>query len=1402
MKKVTSIILGACMCISFVRPVIAENQVQRIYVSCNGSDSNNGRSEEKAVKTLDKVNTLVSSYLNVFKGQDIEVVFGGGTYDFDKSSTLTSGKDAVKVTYTAKEGEEVVFRGAKDLDSSKFQKVSDEAILSRIPESSRDNVYCMDISDISESFDGHTTGYYGPDGIGYYELIKNSAAEMLSRYPNEGYITGTVVSSDTLGVSADKAALWKSANEYQRVRLNGYLKYDWAYARTYITAVDGSNVSFNRISDVSAASANKFYVADLLEELDSPGEWFIDRTAKILYYYPENGIDASDKYELSVLSEPLISLDRSANIVVKNISFENTRGNAIQAKNSDNITVLNCNFKNVGNNAVIAESCTNFSIDSSSFYNIGSNGVRVSGGDSDTLTQANNKIVNSYFEKVGQVCRSYHGAVTVSGCGNLVANNTMTDTPHQMIGYSGTYNRILYNDIKNACTDSGDMGAIYSGRSVIWRGNEIAYNYIHDIRSKYSDYFLTAGIYLDDGLAGQKVHHNVIKNANEGMFIASGSDNSIHDNIITDCNSAITLSQSNGKEDSYYSLFKAAEDYVSEHPEYLEIFPTLKKIDTEKTLAHGNFIYDNLIVASGCKLYDNNYVSALQFGEGGRNNRRINNQICDSFDGFTDAANGNYAVLPQHEILQKMPNLSMIDMSKIGAESKNEYGYDYEDVLKAEITAIVDNMDKHVSYGDYSYFDTVEEYFAKAEVNEVLRDEFLRNPVYIACVEQRKQYEDMSCIMLDLDYNMHDVYSSAKGYVGSAGYAGAFYYDDFISDKYITWTKPWTDGMIDNVLINDNIRFKLRVVDHKKYTDHRDCVLWNNDENSTYTTIDVKDGYYNTAEILVNADRPTTVRKYLTVVLRYGDGSCEAYKYSMSYFCNKPSQISLVSSTRTVDDKSVGDDYELTDFGYISHRSIPVDNSKKLLAIDVLNEKYNLATSDDGSFVKDENGDFVTELDSGTNRTNYKSSVAIYAVTMTQNKELADKSSDEALLLEDITALINALPEVNKLTWEDKAKLDEIDAKINSFKDVDSVISQISNYDKFLQAKNRMEKLEPKYVIYDMSKLYNAGLIYSSKINLLGNAGYAGAFYYDDFISDKYVSWVKPWTDGMTENTLTSENIPFRLRVIPHDSWKSTGNMIFKNQTQTDDDERYSKFEISDGRYASVQILANSDQGEKKKLGIKVNYTDGTSEVTEFTLQYITNGLNKTGCGGIKSTLCYENATSVEDLSSNGGITHYSVALDTEKTLDNIEILNDRFEFVKDENGEYQKDENGKYLTQRGEGTGRFKFTHTAAIYAVTLETNEDLQGLSDAFDVTGFSLSEKDGKIAAELTLNKLYETDATAYCALYSADGTLLEVKSEQIFDQNDIEFVFESSKKDNPGCTAKYFIWDSKMKPLVTK
>lgn len=1158
MKKVMSffILLSIIIQMSAVS-VLADNKEVYIHVSMNGSDNNSGVTEEKAVKTIQKASSQVEAFMNVYKGRPITVIIHEGEYNIDSSVNLASGKNDVKVTYKPSGNDKVVFKGSKRLDSNKFHPIEDTEALKRINENVRNKLVCMDISDICSEFAEHAMGYYGAEATDYYELFKNSDMQTIARYPNDGYMSGKADNTNNLIVSDEKAALWKSASEYQKVRLNGYLKYDWAYARTYITDIDTekNQITFNEIENVTASNGNKFYVFDMLEELDSPGEWYIDRNSKILYYYPEADIDKNDVYEISVLREPMFILNNCENVEIKNIAFKNTCDNAVRANNSENITIDGCTFENIGRNGVFAVQCMTFTVSNSSFYNTGSCGVNLSGGDTDTLTESSNKIINSDFEKNGQLCRAYHGAVRLTGCGMLLANNTMKDTPHQMVLYSGCYIRILYNDIKNACTDAGDMGAIYSGRSLLRRGNEIAYNYIHDTVSKYSDYNLVAGIYLDDGLAAQLVHHNVVTNANVGIYLASGSDNSVHDNIFTDCKSAITLAQSNGREDSYYAIFKEAADYVSEHDIYLKRFPTLNYIDTENTLARGNFIYDNLIVNSGCKLYDASTNSALHFGEGGRNNRRTNNCITEAFDGFCDGE--SIKINPENEILKTHPGLGTIDTENCGSSKVNDYDDKYTEELKAEIYAVLNNMGQHVTYGDYSYFDCVNEYFAKAEVNNILTDEFKENEIYKRFYEEMCEYERMG-----------------------------------------------------------------------------------------------------------------------------------------------------------------------------------------------------------------------------------------YALRDTLNSMIAD------------------IPHIDKLSWEDKSLIDEAYRKISSYGDDDYIIGMLDNYNKLEQSRERIQKLEPKFIVYDMSGMLNGDRIYSADKKVLGFAGFPLAFYYYDFISGKYIDWRYSWTEDMTDNILTTEETPFKLRVLKHSENKPNKlYSVFKNSTVNDESDRFTMFDIPDGKYVSIRILANSDQGEKKILGIKVNYSDNTYDIRELPLQYVYNGLNKGGIGGIKSSMTNERLQEGEELSKTGGITHYRIDVNSDKTVTDIEVLNDRFEFDKDNDGNYLTDTDGKVKTQIGVGTSRYSFGHTAAIYAMTLETNMYLQKeLINAFEIISSRIIQTGDKPEVNVVMEKKYDTESQFFAALYSSDGRLLEVKSADMININNnicCDIKFEKSVENVNDCEIKYFVWDcvNGMKPLIS-
>lgn len=986
MKKIISVLAVLAMLLQY-HVTYAEASEKVIYVSpLTGSDNNNGTSEANAYATIEKAMEKVSAY-KIVGADKITVVLAEGEYEIDESLTLVGGDDDTSVIYKA--SGKVILNGAKTIDAADFSLVEDENIKAKLNESVKDNVYVADLSGYFSDFDEYHTGYYGGNTADYYQFYHNDSEKTLARYPNEGYMTGTVVSgSDTeLIIPEEKAILWSGAEN--TVRVNGYMEYDWAYARTYITEIDTENSAIDTYSTgFKVSGRNKFYVFDLLEEIDIPGEWYIDRVNKKLYYYPGNSLSETDKFEISSMKNQMLTLSNLQNITLDGIIFEKTRGYAVYGSGCKEINFTNCTFKNIGRDAINLTG-TDITVSNCEFYNMGGRGVALTGGDDDTLTESGNIIEHCYFDGMGKTFKAYNGAVKITGCGNTVINNTMKNATHQMIGYSGTMNKILFNDIERACTDSGDMGAIYSGRSVIKRGNEIAYNYIHNIRSDYSDYHLVAGIYMDDGLCGQYIHHNVIKNAKVGVHLAGGSDNSTHNNIILDSDSAITLSQGSGKEDNSQAIFLEAEEYLADNTLYLEKFPTLNYINSSKTLARGNFIHDNLIVNSGCKLYDGT-VSALTFGTGARTNRRYNNLLVDEFADFKDAENEDYAIKEDSKILTDMPQLSLISIEKIG-RSGTGGEYSYIPYIEEEIASALDTLDEYIKRGDYSKFTYLDELFAKAEVNGKIIDEYKIHGNFIKYKDKYEKFNELICTSVELPYNYGNIYTSLYNVEGGAGFSGAFYRPDFLEN--LNWQSAWTDSLTDNILLSHNeylgedIKFFMRVPDFSTLPEN--CV-WKNDStykanSGEYTVMDVADGYYNTLEILANSDRPTTNAKYMALRLDYSDESHEFYEYRLNYFANGVSvdAITSVESTRTwIGAENVDDLHDESlrpagTNGKVGHYSVPVDSSKKLISVSILNDKYD--------WEKDELGGYSVTESEYSGRSNYKRTVCIYSMTLTSN---------------------------------------------------------------------------------------------------------------------------------------------------------------------------------------------------------------------------------------------------------------------------------------------------------------------------------------------------------------------------------------------------------------------------------
>ena len=100
--------------------------------------------------------------------------------------------------------------------------------------------------------------------------------------------------------------------------------------------------------------ADKFtswFAVNLLEEIDIPGEYYIDSENEMLYFYPKECIDNA-LIQISVLDSPIVVMEDASNITFDGIVFENSRCSGVYIDNGENCIIKNCIFRNLGTVAV------------------------------------------------------------------------------------------------------------------------------------------------------------------------------------------------------------------------------------------------------------------------------------------------------------------------------------------------------------------------------------------------------------------------------------------------------------------------------------------------------------------------------------------------------------------------------------------------------------------------------------------------------------------------------------------------------------------------------------------------------------------------------------------------------------------------------------------------------------------------------------------------------------------------------------------------------------------------------------------------------------------------------------------------------------------------------------------
>ena len=470
------------------------------------------------------------------------VELGGGMYELQRPFELTSedsGTENSPSVYRGRRGEKVRIVGGKAVTG--FKPVTDPAVLSRLHPEARGKVLQADLRALGVSD-------FGSVKEGGIELFFNDKPMILARWPNEGFVNivetfgGSLVNvrgtkGDKIGkftYDGDRPKRWIGEKD---IWLHGYWFYDWSDERQKVEQIDTEKRVITLAKPYHHYGYRKgqwFYAYNVLAELDTPGEWYIDREVGILFFWPPEPIE-NGKPMVSVLPILLTTKDASY-VTLRGMTFEAARGTAITISEGTRTQVVGCVIRNCGRAAVSVSGKDN-GVVGCDIYQMGAGGISLNGGDRKTLLPAGLFVENNHIHHYGRWKPMNSAAISVNGVGNSAVHNLIHNAPHQAIAFSGNDHIIELNEIHSVCYEANDAGVIYSGRDWTMRGTAIRYNYIHHIygyRGRGG-----VGVYLDDMFCGTIIFGNVFYRVPYAAFIGGGRDNSIENNIFVDCNPAV-----------------------------------------------------------------------------------------------------------------------------------------------------------------------------------------------------------------------------------------------------------------------------------------------------------------------------------------------------------------------------------------------------------------------------------------------------------------------------------------------------------------------------------------------------------------------------------------------------------------------------------------------------------------------------------------------------------------------------------------------------------------------------------------------------------------------------------------------------------------------------------------------
>ena len=275
-------------------------RAETFHVRPDGSDSNSGKSDNPFA-TLVRAQTEARKFA---RREAVTIVIHDGTYYLDSPLLFTSedsGSEKYPVLYQAASGESPVLSGGQRLPLT-WEPFQNGIFKARVP------------SDLKTE-----------------EIFVNGQRQVLARYPNfdskAQYFNGYAEDA----FSKTRSERWADPRGGYCHAMHPGL---WGGFTWIITGKDqkGEIVKEGGWQNNRGGAVHQKirFVENIFEELDAPGEWFLDQKSHVLYFYPPNDID---------LSQTKVEATRLTNL----IEFRGTIRNPVQHVKLQGLTFRHAN---------------------------------------------------------------------------------------------------------------------------------------------------------------------------------------------------------------------------------------------------------------------------------------------------------------------------------------------------------------------------------------------------------------------------------------------------------------------------------------------------------------------------------------------------------------------------------------------------------------------------------------------------------------------------------------------------------------------------------------------------------------------------------------------------------------------------------------------------------------------------------------------------------------------------------------------------------------------------------------------------------------------------------------------------------------------------------------------------